>query len=313
MTSSPASASSPADPSAAPAGPAVAAPERRFDWTLALLVVFCLLWSSAFAVSKIAVAEAPPLLLLATRFLAAGVAMLVPCALFGGLVRLPLRDFLALCLAGVLNNALYLGLAYCAVVTISSGFVAVIISANPLITALLAGPVLGERLKPMKVVGLLLGLAGVVIVLRSRLAGGHEDLFGTLLALGGLLALSCGTVLFKRLRTPASLFMASGVQSLAAGLSLMPVALMMEPVHAIEITPTLAACFAYLTLGVSVGGYSLWYAILSRSTATKASALHFLMPPLGLAFGWLLLGEAVPPLDFLGIIPIALGIRLVTR
>ncbi|OYW30844.1 MAG: hypothetical protein B7Z45_11025 [Azorhizobium sp. 12-66-6] len=68
-----------------------------------------------------------------------------------------------------------------------------------------------------------------------------------------------------------------------------------------------------MVLGVSIGGYSLWYFILGRSSATDATALHFLMPPLGLFFGWLILGEGVPPLDFLGVLPIAAGIWLVTR
>lgn len=285
----------------------------RPDWTLALIGLFCLLWSSAFAVSKIALADMPPFLLLSTRFLAAGMVLLGACILTKGWVRLPARAFLALCLAGVLNNALYLGLSYYAVSTVSSGFVAVIISANPLVTAVLAMPVLGERLRPMRVLGLVLGFIGVAIVLRSRLTGGHEGLHGTLLALGGLVALSCGTVLFKRLKTQASLLMASGVQSMAAGLTLLPLALLVERHATINFTGSLAASFAFLVLGVSVGGYSLWYAILQRTSATKASALHFLMPPLGLAFGWLLLREPVPPLDFVGIIPIALGIRLVTR
>ena len=62
---------------------------------------------------------------------------------------------------------------------------------------------------------------------------------------------------------------------------------------------------------LAIGGYGLWYYLLTRSSATAASSLHFLMPPLGLFFGWLLLGESVPPLDFLGIAPIALGIWLV--
>ncbi|MCP6151531.1 DMT family transporter, partial [Klebsiella pneumoniae] len=77
-------------------------------------------------------------------------------------------------LAGLLNNGLYLGLSFTGMTQVSSGFTAVIISANPLLTALLAGPVLGERLNRRKALGLVLGFIGVVVVLRSRIGGGHE-------------------------------------------------------------------------------------------------------------------------------------------
>ena len=150
------------------------------------------------------------------------------------------------------------------------------------------------------------------MVVRSRLGGGAEDVTGTLFVLAALVTLAAATLLFKLVRTGAPLFMGSGIQSLAGGLALVPAALLTENVGAIQPSLPLAAAFLYLTLGASIAGFSLWFFILSRASATKASALHFLMPPLGLLFGWLLLGERVPPLDLLGIVPIALGIRLVT-
>lgn len=278
-----------------------------------LIALFCVLWSSAFAAGKIALAECPPLLLLSIRFLIAGAIILGLCATLGGFRRLAAREWAALILAGALNNALYLGLSFTGMTTVSSGFTAVIISANPLLTALVAGPVLGERLTLRKLAGLLLGMAGVAIVLRSRLGSGHESLVGTLFVVGGLFALTAGTLVYKRLRTSAGLWQASGIQCLAGGVVLFPVALATEPLSAVHVTGPFLWAFAYLVVAVSIGGYSLWYFILNRSSATEATALHFLMPPLGLFFGWVVLGEHVPPLDFLGVVPIAAGIWLVTR
>ncbi len=295
----------------APAGGRTATP--GLGATPLLIGLFCLLWSSAFAVAKMALADCPPLLLLSLRFLLAGVLILTACALFGALRPLSRRDWGALILAGVLNNAAYLALSYMGTVSVSSGFTAVIISANPLLTAMVAGPVLGERLNARKLVGLLLGMAGVAIVLRSRLSGGHENVTGTLFVIAGLFALTSGTLVFKRLKTASGLWQASGVQSLAGGVALLPIALATEHVADIHLTGTFLFAFAYLVGPVSIGGYSLWYFILGRSSATEATSLHFLMPPLGLFFGWLLLGEHIPLLDILGVVPIALGIWLVTR
>lgn len=290
-----------------------AATSTSVDGTLVMIVLFCLIWSSAFAAAKTALADCPPLLLLSARFLLAGAVLLAGCALMGALTRVGWRTLALFASIGILNNAAYLGFSYVGMTTVSSGFTAVVVSATPLLTALAAAPLLGERLTLRKLCGLLLGFIGVAIVLRSRVGSGHEDPVGTLYILAALVALTAGTLAYKRMRLPpGTLVMGSGVQALAGGLVLAPIAFLMEDPGRVHVTPSLVTSFLYLTLAASVGAFSLWLFILNRSSATKASALHFLMPPLGLMFGWLLLGETVPPLDLLGIVPIALGIRLVT-
>jgi drug/metabolite transporter (DMT)-like permease len=75
----------------------------------------------------------------------------------------------------------------------------------------------------------------------------------------------------------------------------------------------LFVALAYLVLMVSILGYLLWFYLLTVPSATAASAYHFMMPPLGLLFGWILLGEHAAAIDLVGILPVALGIWLVTR
>ncbi|MPS80314.1 MAG: DMT family transporter [Achromobacter sp.] len=277
------------------------------------IAAFCFLWSSAFAAAKIAVRDCPPLTLLTIRFLIAGVLMLGIAAYSGRGQPMRGRDLASLILLGVLNNALYLGLSWSGMTTVSSAFTAVLISTNPLLIGVLAGPVLGERLNWRKLLGLCLGLAGVAVVLRSRLSGMQEDMHGTLLVTGGLVALVAGTLLYKRLKPTAGLWTSTGIQSLAAAAALLPFALTNESLGDAHLTTSLLASMAYMIVAVSMGGYYLWFMILSRATATSASALHFLMPPLGLLFGWLVLREPVSWLDLLGIVPIAIGIWLTTR
>jgi len=277
------------------------------------IALFCLLWSSAFAAAKIALRDCPPLTLLTARFLIAGLLMLGVAALTGGLRRVPARELLCLVLLGVLNNGLYLGLSWSGMARVSSAFAAVLVSTNPLLIGLLAGPVLGERLGWRQAVGLGLGLAGVVLVLRSRLDGMHEDLYGTLLVAGGLLGLVAGTLAYKRLKPVANLWTATGVQSLAGFAALLPFTWYLEAGAPVHLTASLFWSMAYTIVAVSMGSYALWFSILDRSSATSASALHFLMPPLGLLFGWAVLGEAVSWLDMAGIAPIAFGIWLATR
>ncbi|HEY9214797.1 MAG TPA: DMT family transporter [Ancylobacter sp.] len=293
--------------------PTLATQPRAFMPLPLLIAVFCVLWSSAFAGAKLALADCPPLMLLSMRFLLAGGLMLGLARLMDGPLKLRRRDFAALVLIGTLNNALYLGLSFIALTMTSSAYSAVLSSSMPLLVALAAGPVLGERLNLSKWLGIALGLAGVVIVLRSRLIGAHESFFGTGLIAIAVIALAAGTLAYKNLKPQGGIWTGTAVQFLTGGVLLLPIALATESVADVHFTANFLLGLGYLVFAVSIGGYWLWFYLLTRSSATAASSLHFLMPPLGLLFGWLLLSEPIPPLDIIGIAPIALGIWLVTR
>ncbi|MNT40902.1 EamA-like transporter family protein [compost metagenome] len=122
-----------------------------------------------------------------------------------------------------------------------------------------------------------------------------------------------GTLFYKLLKPASGLWTSTGIQSLAGAVALLPVALLTENIGDARLTASLFWSMAYMVVAVSMGGYYLWFMILGRASATSASALHFLMPPLGLLFGWVVLREAVTWLDLLGIVPIAFGIWLATR
>jgi drug/metabolite transporter (DMT)-like permease len=278
-----------------------------------LIAAFCLLWSSAFAVSKLALTDCPPLLLLTIRFLTAGAITLGGAAIFRSGWRLGWRDILVLAAIGIANNALYLGFSYSGMRTVSSGLTALIVSTNPVLTSLLAASFLGERVTPRKVIGLVLGVTGVAFIVESRVATGAASLIGIGLILAALMSLVGGTILFKRFAPNTDLVVGNGVQTLAGGLALAPFAFTFE--HVGEIIPTwrLAAAIAYLVLCASMVGYLLWFHLLTVFGATAASAYHFVMPPLGMLFGWVLLDEHVEARDLLGILPVAVGIYLVTR
>jgi drug/metabolite transporter (DMT)-like permease len=180
------------------------------------------------------------------------------------------------------------------------------------LTALLAATFLGERMNWRKAVGLLLGVGGVAFVVESRLAGGAEQVVGIAWTLAALVFLVVGTILFKRFAPSGGLWIGNGVQSLSAGLALLPFAFATESVGDVVPTWRLLATFVYLVALVSVFAYLLWFHLLRVSGATAASSYHFMMPPLGMVFGWLLLGEHVAATDLVGIVPVAVGIYLVT-
>jgi drug/metabolite transporter (DMT)-like permease len=103
------------------------------------------------------------------------------------------------------------------------------------------------------------------------------------------------------------------VQNLSAGIVLLPFAFTLADVGDFVPSARLLGAFAFLVLGGSILAYLLWFHLLKVCGATAASAHHFLMPPLGMLFAFLVLGEHVELRDLLGIVPVALGIYLVTR
>lgn len=277
------------------------------------VAAFCLIWSASFVAGKIGVTDCPPLILLTVRFLAAGVLILGIVALRGGEWNLSRRDVMAFALIGLANNALYLGLGYIGLRTISAGLNALIVSANPVFTAVFAAAFLGEQITWRKVLGLLLGVAGVGLIVAHRISAGTDGAVGIAFSVAALVSIVAGTILFKILAPKGSLWVGNGVQNISGGLALLPFALMFSHVGDVVPSARLFWALAYLILLGSIVAYMLWFHLLTVVGATAASAYHFLMPPLGMLFGWMLLGEHLATWDLLGILPVALGIYLVTR
>jgi drug/metabolite transporter (DMT)-like permease len=293
--------------------PSLAVPRSRFNTLPLAIGLFCLLWSYAFVAGKIGVTHCPPLILLAARFSLAGILIIGATLVRGDDWSLSWRDAAIFAVLGVANNALYLGLGYTGLQSVSAGLGGLIVSANPVFTAGLAALLLGEGMTWRKASGLLLGIVGVTLIVWHRLSVGTDSLHGIMFTLASLASIVAGTILFKLLAPKGSLWIGNGVQNLAAGIVLTPVALTFADVHAIDFTPGLIGAFAFLVLGGSILAYWLWFHLLKVCGATAASAYHFLMPPLGMLFAYLVLAEHVEARDLLGIIPVALGIYLVTR
>ena len=293
--------------------PPIAVPRARFNPLPLYIGLFCLLWSFAFVAGKIGVTDCPPLILLTGRFLLAGILILGISAVRGEGWQLTWRDAAVFAILGLANNALYLGLGYTGLKSVSAGLGGLIVSANPVFTAALAALFLGEALTWRKVAGLLLGIAGVALIVWHRMSVGTDSLHGILFTLASLASIVTGTILFKLLAPRGSLWIGNGIQNIAGGLALLPFALTLADINDIVPSMRLFGAFAFLVLGGSILAYLLWFHLLKVCGATAASSYHFLMPPLGMLFAFLVLGEHVEFRDLLGIIPVALGIYLVTR
>jgi drug/metabolite transporter (DMT)-like permease len=293
--------------------PSISAAQPRFNTLPLTIGLFCLLWSFAFVAGKIGVTYCPPLILLTARFSLAGILILGFSALRGEAWQLGWRDVAVFAILGVANNALYLGLGYTGLKTVSAGLGGLIVSANPVVTAMFAALLLGEQLTWRKVIGLLLGIVGVASIVWHRMSIGSDSLHGILFTLASLASIVAGTILFKLFAPKGSLWIGNGIQNLAGGLALLPFALTFSSTGDVVPNTHLLGAFTFLVFGGSILAYLLWFHLLKTCGATAASAYHFLMPPLGMLFAFLVLGEHVETSDLAGIVPVAIGIYLVTR
>jgi drug/metabolite transporter (DMT)-like permease len=278
-------------------------------------VLFSALWSSAFIAGKAGLEAAPPLYLLAARFLFAGVLMIMMSSFFvdwrprGTDARQ--MWFLAFAL-GLLNNVLYLGMSFYALLSLPAGLVVLILSTAPIITAVIAYPVLGESFTIRKRAGMVISLTGVGIIMYPKFnAEDLSELVAILLVCFSTVALAGGTVAYKRYAAQAPALWINAWSTLFGALILVPVALLLDDITAIRWNMTLLSSIVYLVFAVSIGAMLLWFWLIRSIGAGKASMLHLLNPPLGLFLAWLLLGEIPAYNELVGVLPVTLGILLV--
>lgn len=277
----------------------------------ALFYVF--LWASAYVPSKIGVLDSSPFWFLCIRFAVAGALAFLIARRAGATLPRTGRDWAAVAAYGILGNALYLGFTYEALRHLASGVGAIIASLNPLVLALVAPYVLGERLTPLKIGGLLLGFGGVVGVMAARAVSGSANPPDVLLAFCGVVASVASTIVFKKYCSAMDLRMTTALQLWSASAVLLPCALLFEgPPHAVA-SARLVWAFVYLVIVISIGASLLWFWLLSHGEASRVSAFYFLTPIFGLFIAYLLLGEPVGLRDIGGLAAIALGIFLVQR
>ncbi|MBV9657471.1 MAG: DMT family transporter [Verrucomicrobia bacterium] len=280
-------------------------------------IFYIFLWASAYVPSKIAATQSSPLWFLAARFLAAGTLLVLLAFVTRRKWPQTLRGWLVAAALGVCANALYLGLTYTALRHLSSGVGAIVASTNPLVLALLAPSLLGEPLTLPKLVGSLLGFAGVLAIVIVRMGTNTALPLDVLTAIGGVLANVASTLIFKRFALREDLLVVTAIQMVAAGLAVIPVAFVFEPTGPPQlhsgVSHELLASFIYLVLVLSVGASLLWFWLLTHGEASRVSAFYYLTPAFGLALSALFLHEAVGLRDLFGLGAIAAGIALVQR
>ena len=272
-------------------------------------LAFAFMWSSAFTSARIIVAAAPPISSLAVRFVVSGLIGIAIAAALGQKIRLTRGQWISVVVFGISQNALYLGLNFVAMQWIEAGFASIIASTMPLIVAFLGWAVFRDRLTPLAFGGLVLGFAGVGLIMGTRISGG-VDLTGLVLCVIGAFALAVATLTVRTASGGGNLLMIVGLQMLVGALVLAPFGIVLEE-HSVAWSWPLVAAFAYTTLVPGLAATWVWFALVGRIGPVRASTYHFLNPFFGVSVAALLLGERLGALDVVGVAIVTLGILAV--
>lgn len=272
-------------------------------------LAFAFMWASAFSSARIIVTAAPPLYALSLRFLISGLVAVGVARLIGQSWSLTPRQWKAVVVFGICQNAMYLGLNFIAMQWVEASLAAIIATTMPLIVAGASWVLLGERLTATGTIGLFLGFLGVSVITLTRMEGADIGVAVGLCVLG-VIALSVATMAMKTANAGKDVLMIVGLQMLVGMAALIPFALIFETWR-VEWSGALIAAFWYTVLIPGLAATWVWFRLVQRIGATRGATYHFLTPFFGVAVAALLLGERMGWADILGVIVITLGIFLV--
>jgi drug/metabolite transporter (DMT)-like permease len=293
-------------------------PAQDNAWLRAMPWVFVLIWSTGFIVARLGMPHAPPMSFLAVRY-ALSILCFLPWIWVAG-VKWPVSrtQWLHLSVTGVLMHAGYLGGVWAAVKAgMGSGLSALIVGIQPVLTAIWLSAMGGAegRVSRRQWVGLLLGFAGLVLVVSRKFgeggAGDRADWLNLSLAVLALFSITAGTLYQKRYVKACDVRSANTVQLLAALLVTLPLALL--EAETMRWNVELMGAMAWSVLGLTLGGSSLLYLLIQRGAAAKVTSLMYLVPPCTALIAWLLFDEPITRFTVAGIALTALGVSLVIR
>jgi drug/metabolite transporter (DMT)-like permease len=275
--------------------------------------LFVLLWSTGFIGAKLGLPYAEPLTFLLVRFACViGILGLAVLILRRPWPHRPIQWF-HIAVAGSLLHGGYLSGVFLAIHSgMPAGVVALIVGIQPLLTAFLSASMVGERVTSKQWAGLVLGFAGVTLVVSEKLGLAGLSGAGLFFSALALVSITLGTLYQKRYCAELDLWSGSVIQFAAAALVLLPFALAYETMR-VEWSGQFLFALGWLIVVLSLGAISLLHLLIRRGAATRVSALFYLTPPTTALLAWLVFGERLGWPAIAGMAIAAIGVAITVK
>lgn len=278
---------------------------------MTIAVIFVLLWSTGFIGAKLGLPYAEPFTFLLVRFWFVTAILLI----FAVVARAPWpkasHEVFHLVITGILIHATFLGGVFSSIYSgVPAGITALVVGMQPLLTAVIAGPLLGEVVVRRQWLGLGLGVIGIILVVHSKLSVDPSSVAGFGWSAGALLGITAGTLYQKKFCSTLDLRTGTIIQYAAAGVVMFIAVLLFES-SVIVWTGQFVFALLWLSLVLSVGAILLLFVLIRRGKATAVASLFYLVPPCTALIAYFLFGETLETTAILGMGVAVMGVALV--
>ena len=277
-----------------------------------LPLLFILLWSSAFVSGQFIVQSASPFSALSFRFFIVAICFLLFSFYFKEKILINLNLIFQLSITGILFHGFYLGgVFYSYSVGLSATLSALIVGLQPVLTNILSGPILKERVTKIQWFGILFGLTGTILVIGYDI-GTTIPILGVISSIIALLGATIATIWQKKITDNITLSVNNFYQALAATIFLLIVTFFSES-PLITFDNRFIISMGWQIIMVSFGAYAILMYLIKTGTASKTSNLFFLVPPCTAIMSFFVLGEELFLIDLIGLLICAFGVFIATR
>jgi drug/metabolite transporter (DMT)-like permease len=274
--------------------------------------LFVLFWSSAFVSGQIIVQSASPFASLSFRFMIVALGFIIFAKIFNEKIFVKRSLIYQSAVTGILFHGFYLGGVFFSFsVGLSATLSALIVGLQPVLTNILSGPILKEKVTFTQWMGILLGFTGTVLVIGLDI-GKSIPVLGIIASIVALIGATTATIWQKKFTNKLSLSVNNFYQALAAAIFLFLASLMFE-ISYINFTTSFILSMSWQIVMVSFGAFTILMYLIKIGSASKTSNLFFLVPPTTAVMAWLVLGEDLYRNDLMGLIIASIGVFLATR
>ena len=275
-------------------------------------LIFILLWSSAFITTKPIVDNSDPFAALAFRFFFVAIGFYIFSLYSKHTIIINRKNLIESLFSGVLFHGLYLGgVFYSISIGMPASIAALIVTLQPILTNILSGPILNEKVTIKQWVGIFLGFIGATLVLGLDI-GSDIPLLGLIATIVALISITASTIWQKKLSTNLPLPVSNFYQAVGGCLfHTIVIIFFAEPY--INFTKTFLIAMSHQIILVSFGAFTILMFLIKKNSASKTVSIFFLIPATSAFMAWFFLNESLTSLDLLGFLITTIGVYVATR
>ena len=273
---------------------------------------FIVFWSSAFISGQFIVESASPFAALSFRFLIVSICFLLFSYFFKEKILINFNIIIQAAVTGILFHGFYLGGVFFSYsIGLSATLSALIVGLQPILTNILSGPILKERVTLVQWFGIILGFIGTVLVIGYDI-GKTIPINGVIASIVALLGATTATIWQKKFTSKITLSVNNFYQAVAAAIFLILISYLFE-IPFINFDNKFILSMGWQIIMVSFGAYAILMYLIKTGTASKTSNLFFLIPPTTAVMAYFILNEKLFTIDICGLIICTFGVYIATR